>query len=115
MTRLEFFAWCAFLSIAALAWLAVGVPGTLCLIAGAIVGNIDLGWIEAEDDARRSQSPGGEVSAVPHSDTGGSDRELAVPLQTTSVPLLLKPRRRTWVKARKLPANVVLLKPRKVS
>lgn len=46
MTKAEFFSWCACLSIGALSWLAAGVPGTLCLIVGMIISQIDVGWIE---------------------------------------------------------------------
>lgn len=46
MTRTEIYSWLVSLSICALAWLAAGVPGLLCLIAGAIVSQIDVSWIE---------------------------------------------------------------------
>lgn len=46
MTRTEIYSWLVSLSICALAWLAAGVPGLLCLIAGAIVSNIDVSWVE---------------------------------------------------------------------
>ena len=47
MTTAEAFSWCACLSIGALSWLAAGIPGTLCLIVGMIISQIDVGWIDA--------------------------------------------------------------------
>lgn len=48
MTTAEIFSWCACVSIGALAWLAAGVPGVLCMVVGMIVSQIDVGWIDAQ-------------------------------------------------------------------
>lgn len=46
MTYGEFYAWCLFLAIAGLAWVVGGFPGVLCLIAGGVVGGLDVGWVD---------------------------------------------------------------------
>lgn len=48
MTRAEVFSWCCLLSIGGPAWLAAGVPGALCLLAGVIVSQIDVGWADEQ-------------------------------------------------------------------
>lgn len=50
MTTAEGFSWLACISIGALAWLAAGIPGTLCLIAGMIISQIDVGWIDPVEE-----------------------------------------------------------------
>lgn len=57
MTNSEFFSWCACLSIGALATLAAGIPGLLCLICGMVVSQIDVGWIEDRTAQRRTALP----------------------------------------------------------
>lgn len=63
MTRAEIFSWCCLLSIGGLAWLAAGVPGALCLLAGAIVSQIDVGWVE-EHGSRHDAAMGSAVAGT---------------------------------------------------
>lgn len=55
MTTAEAFSWLTFVSVIGLAWLAAGVSGALCLIAGAIVSQIDVGWIDAYETAAKAE------------------------------------------------------------
>lgn len=88
MTTAEFFSWAACLSIGALSWLAAGVPGTLCLIVGMIISQIDVGWIEAQ---------------------------IAKPEPVAAKPTPPPRPKRTALRRRKLPPNVVPFPTQRVS
>lgn len=121
MRASEIYAFCIAGSVLGLVWLIVGIPGLLCAIAAMIAGNCDVQWIddlEAKQDATKTSAPADLVDMLPSPDSDLPRRDVAwraVPIppppgvvkKDTSSPL--KPR---W---RKLPANVVVLKARKVS
>lgn len=114
MTRGEFFSWCTLISVGALTWLAFGFGGLACLIVGLIVGNIDISWIDAQDFTDAQPSPAVADIPVPVRRFGASDVRVPVVDVSTAPASPFKVRRAKVVK-RKLPANVVVLKPRKVS
>lgn len=72
----EFYAWCVLLLVCGLAFVFMGIPGTLCVIAGVIVSQIDLGWIK--DTLEAGNEP---------ADTAPSQGWRHIPLPPNVVPL----------------------------
>lgn len=107
----EFYAACVAISFLALVWLILGVPGVLCCIAAMIMGNCDVGWIDDYLEKPDAQpSPTVADIPIPVRRFGASDVRVPVVDVSTGPASPFKVRRAKVVK--RLPANVVVLKPR---